>query len=389
MGAPRPAPANDGGTGDSPTVTATDGRGARVLFLYTTLATGGAERQLALLAPALQHAGFAPVVATLRERGRYFEELAAAGIETHFADMRSRFDAAGARRAYGLWRMRPDAVFSSSVDGQVIGQAIATRTHAPHITAEHGGAGIPRALHRRLLARLIAPRVSAVVAVSATQEAELRALGYPSARIEVIPNGIPDPVVRRPRDEVRSELGIRPDDVLVLLAATLRPEKQPEEFVAAVQEARERDPRLRGVIAGRGPLLEAARQAAAQTDGAVQVLGERADVPDLIHAASAVCLTSAFEGLPMIVLEAMALARPVVAYRVGGIAEAVADGETGMLAPPGDRPGLADRLVKLARMPDDTLIEMGRLARERFLSRYGVEPMIERYRSLLARVMQQ
>jgi glycosyltransferase involved in cell wall biosynthesis len=188
---------------------------------------------------------------------------------------------------------------------------------------------------------------------------------------------------------VRSELGIRPDDVLVLLAATLRPEKQPEEFVAAVQEARERDPRLRGVIAGRGPLLERARQAAAQTDGAVQVLGERADVPDLIHAASAVCLTSAFEGLPMIVLEAMALARPVVAYRVGGIAEAVADGETGMLASPGDRPALADRLVTLARMPDDMRAEMGRVARERFLLRYGVEPMVERYRSLLARVMQQ
>jgi glycosyltransferase involved in cell wall biosynthesis len=156
-----------------------------------------------------------------------------------------------------------------------------------------------------------------------------------------------------------------------------------------MKEARERDPRIRGVIAGRGPMLEPARRAAAQTNGAVQVLGERADVPDLIHAASAVCLTSAFEGLPMVVLEAMALARPVVSYRVGGIAEAVADGKTGLLAPPGDRSALADRLVELARLPHHARAEMGRLARERFLLRYGIEPMIDRYRNVLARVMQQ
>jgi glycosyltransferase involved in cell wall biosynthesis len=370
-------------------VTGPDGRGARVLFLYSTLATGGAERQLALLAPALQQSGFAPVVATLRERGRYFEELAAAGIETHFAGMRSRFDAVAARRAYRLWQMRPDVVFSSSIDAQVIAHAIATRTQAPHITAEHGGAGMPRALHRRLLSRLIAPHVSAVVAVSSTQTGELRALGYPSARIEVIPNGIPEPTVRRGRSDVRSELGIRPDDLMVLLAATLRPEKQPEEFIAAVTAARERDARIRGVIAGGGPLLERARRAAAQTNGAVQVLGERTDVPDLIQAASAVCLTSSFEGLPMIVLEAMALARPVVSYRVGGIAEAVAEGETGLLAAPGDTSVLADRLLELAQMPEHARGEMGRLARERFLLRYGIEPMIDRYRNLLARVTQE
>jgi len=300
-----------------------------------------------------------------------------------FVGMRSRSDPAGLARAYALWRLRPDVVFSSSVDAQVIGQLVARRAGARHVTAEHGGVGIPRTFHRRLLVRLVAPRVDAVVAVSASQLPELRALGFPGERIHVIANGIPVPAPARSRDDVRAELGAGPDNVIALLVAALRPEKRAGRFVEAVLAARRREPNLVGVVAGSGPELAHVRALAAEAPEAVRVLGQRHDVPDLIEAADVVCLASAFEGLPMTVLEAMALARPLVATAVGGVPEAAGDG--GWLVPPGDDEALADALVAAARDPDARRAA-GEAGRARYLEHYSLERMVESYSELLDRL---
>ena len=354
----------------------------RVLFLYSTLTRGGAERQLALLVPELRRRGFDPVVATLRHRGPNFEALREQGVPTAFAAMRSRTDIVGIWRAYRLWRLRPDVVFSSSVDAQVIGQLVAFRARARHVTAEHGGVGIPRALHRRLLVRLIALGVDRVVAVSSSQLPELHRLGFPPARIRVIPNGIPPPLSGRASEAVRAELGVAADEVVALLVATLRPEKRADSFVDAVVRAHAREPRLRGVVAGGGPELERVRSLAAAVPDVVRVLGERPDASDLIRAADVVCLASAFEGLPMAVLEAMACGRPVVATAVGGVPDAVVDGQTGWLVPPGDEKALVDALVAAASAPAERRAR-GEAARQRYAERYSLERMVDAYAELL------
>jgi glycosyltransferase involved in cell wall biosynthesis len=346
------------------------------------LTRGGAERQLALLVPELRSRGFDPVVATLRHRGPNFEDLQAQGVPTEFAAMRSRFDVLGLRRAYRLWRLRPDVVFSSSVDAQVLGQLIAFRARARHLTVEHGGAGIPRAFHRRLLVRLIARKVDRVVAVSASQLPELHQLGFPPGRIRVIPNGIPPPVFERAPDAVRAELGVEPRDVVALLVATLRPEKRADSFVEAVIRAHAREPRLRGIVVGGGPELERIRALAAAEPGVVRVLGDRVDVPDLLRAADLVCLASSFEGLPLIVLEAMAVGRPVVATAVGGVAEAVASGQTGWLVPLRDDDAYVEALVTAVRAPAERGA-MGEAARHRYERRYSLERMVDAYAELL------
>jgi glycosyltransferase involved in cell wall biosynthesis len=360
-----------------------DGRGRRVLFLYSTLTVGGAERQLSLLVPGLRQRGFDPIVATLRHEGRHFEELRAAGVATVFLAMRSRMDVAGATRAYRLWKLQPDIVFSCSLDAQVIGQVVARRAGAYHVTAEHGGAGIQRAPHRAALSRLIAPRVDLVIAVSGSQTPELVSLGYPVERISVIPNGIPPPEPSRPPALVRAELGLSNDEVVALFVATLRPEKRVDAFIRAVVHARTREPRLRGVIAGGGPELARARALAEASRGAVRVLGERTDVPALIEAADVVCLSSSFEGLPMIVLEAMALGRPVIAPAVGGIPEAVVSERTGLLVAPGDDDAFSDALVELAGAAEMRR-RMGAEALRVYRERYTLELMVSRYSEVLA-----
>jgi glycosyltransferase involved in cell wall biosynthesis len=319
----------------------------------------------------------------LRQPGRNYEALRREGVPTQFIGMRSRMDISGIARAYRLWRLRPDVVVTSSVDAQVIGHLIAVRLGAPHVTVEHGGAGLPRALHRRLLVRIVAPSIDRVIAVSATQLDELRRLGFRPETITVIPNGIPAPDPARPRSALRAELEIGDDDVLALLVATLRPEKRAELFVQAVRRAHAHEPRLRGAIAGGGPQLELVRELAAATPEAVHVLGERSDVADLIEAADIVCLTSAFEGLPITVLEAMALSRPVVATRVGGIPDAITEGRTGKLVASGDADAFAEALVALANAAD-VRRTMGEAARRAYQERYTLEVMVERVMAVLA-----
>lgn len=299
-----------------------------------------------------------------------------------FVAMLSRNDVLGIARAYRLWKVRPDVVFSSSVDAQVLGQAVAAKARARHVTAEHGGAGIPRSLHRRLLVRFLAPHVDRAVAVSASQTPELIRLGFAADRIVVIPNGIPVPDVSRPPASVREQLGLADDEIVALFAATLRPEKNAGRFVDAVLRAHRREPRLRAVIAGAGPELESVRARAAAAPDVVHVLGERRDVPDLVAAADLVCLTSTFEGLPITVLEAMALGRPVLATRVGGLADAVEDGRTGRLVPPGDVEAFADALVSLAGAPEERAA-MGEAARRDYEARYTLERMVDAYAAVL------
>lgn len=354
-----------------------------ILFLYPTLAVGGAERQLALLAPRLQERGFRPVVATLRQRGHYFHEVAAAGVPTVHVGMRGRTDPRALVHAYRLWRLKPSLVFTQGVNAQVLGQAIAYRAGAVHVTAEHAGSGFVRGAHRTLLAQVVARTVDHVVCVSASQVPDLRGLGYREPAIHVIPNGIPDVEPTRPAAEIRRGLGLGEEDFVALLVANLRAEKRVDVFVESIAQATRTDPRIRGVVVGGGPELELARSQARSAHGAVLVLGERSDVPDLMGCADAVCLSSDLEAVPLTLLEAMAARKPVIATAVGGVPEIVTEGETGLLVPPGDPAAFAEATLALAADPDLGR-RMGEKARVRFESKYTVELMTDRYVALFS-----
>ncbi|HEY7875209.1 MAG TPA: glycosyltransferase family 4 protein [Actinomycetota bacterium] len=159
-------------------------------------------------------------------------------------------------------------------------------------------------------------------------------------KVEVLYLGIGDaPAVRRGRDEVRAELGLDPATPLVVTAARLAAQKALHVMVAAVARCRT-DPVL--AIVGEGPLrAELESLAAGVAPGRVRLLGWRDDVADFVAAADAFCLSSVWEGVPLAAQEAILLGTPVVATRVGGMPELVADGESGRLVPGGDADALA------------------------------------------------
>jgi glycosyltransferase involved in cell wall biosynthesis len=125
----------------------------------------------------------------------------------------------------------------------------------------------------------------------------------------------------------------------------------------------------------------------AGNDGVVQVLGTRADVPDLMQAADVVCLASDAEGVPMAVLEAMALGKPTVATRVGGVPEAVNDEKTGLLVPTNDETAFASALLRLATEPEFRA-RLGETGRLRHRELFGVDRMMEEYAQVFEAVLE-
>jgi glycosyltransferase involved in cell wall biosynthesis len=140
---------------------------------------------------------------------------------------------------------------------------------------------------------------------------------------------------------------------------------------------------VRGLVVGDGPETASVARAVERSGGVVRMSGFRADAVDIMHAADVVCLTSAVEALPMSVLEAMSVARPVIATRVGGLSEVVADGETGLLISPDQPREMAAELVGLAR-DASRLAELGQAGRARQQRLFSIEAMTSGYAELLA-----
>jgi glycosyltransferase involved in cell wall biosynthesis len=266
-----------------------------------------------------------------------------------------------------------------------MGQAIARRAGAAHVFNEHtpltpAGELLAMRPRQRLLTRLVAPRVDRVIQVSERQAEPLVRLGYRRERIVTVPNGVfaSDLGATADRAKARETLGLREEEFAVLCAANLRPEKRVDAFIEAVARARaEGASQLRGLVAGGGPEQERLERRAAELDG-VELLGSRGDVAALMAACDAVALLSEAEALPMSILEAMAHARPVVTSDVGGAGEAVSDGETGIVVPPGDVTAAAAALARLAGDPARARA-LGEAGRARQRERFDGEAMVDGY----------
>jgi glycosyltransferase involved in cell wall biosynthesis len=358
----------------------TGGRGAdvRLLFVAPDMGTGGAERHWATLIRELSGRGHAVKLLTLAGRGPFFEDVVAHGVPAECLDLRRRMDPRGLRRALACAaKFSPGAVVTRGVSGQLVGEALARRSRAVHVYNEHTpltptGRLVPPRPHQRALTRLVARTVDEVVAVTERQVRPLEALGYRRRRIEVVPNG----VFAREVEAVQPAAELDGNGFAALCVSGLRPEKRVDLFIHAVGAARRENPDVRGYVAGEGREHERLKRLA---DGnGVTLLGARRDVLGLIAAVGAVCLPSEAEALPMSILEAMALARPVVATDVGGTRDQVIDGETGYLVPAGDGAAITRALLALAS--DSTQAEaMGAAGRVRQRTHFTGERMVDGY----------
>lgn len=211
--------------------------------------------------------------------------------------------------------------------------------------------------------------------------------GMPPDRAYAVPNGI-DPAAYldvEDRASARAELGLNDEDIAVGTLAHFTPRKAHRDLLDAASSLVPRYPGMRFLWAGEGSLEGPLKEDVARREltANVRFLGFRRDAPRLHQAFDIVVLPSLNEGLPLVLLEAMASARPCVATAVAGSPELVVDGVTGFLVPPQAPHQLADAIGKLAADPERRQA-MGAAGRQRVMERFSLQTTVNQLRAILA-----
>ncbi|MEL6132500.1 MAG: glycosyltransferase, partial [Bacteroidota bacterium] len=192
----------------------------------------------------------------------------------------------------------------------------------------------------------------------------------------------------RPSKDVRGELGISEDQILVGYIARMTTQKDPFTLVKAIQQAAPKDPRLHFLLVGDGELRAETVKMVEESglDERVTFTGFRQDIPDVLHAIDMYVLPSLWEGLPIGLLEAMSMGRAAIASSVDGTIEAIAHRENGWLIESKRPEQLAEAILSLAKHPDQIEI-LGQAARQTVIDKFSLEAMVrnveQQYRNLL------
>lgn len=323
------------------------------------LGMGGAEVLAARLARRLGDR-FRFLFACLDKVGLLGEQLRDEGFPVHVLGRRPGTDwACIGRLSRLIGRERVDVVHCHQYTPFFYGaMARGPLGRVPILFTEHGRAHPDRPRRKRLLAnRLLLRRRDRVVGVGqAVRRALIANEGLPAGRVEVVYNGIDLAAFSRAGADgatVRDELGIGPDGLMILQVARLDPLKDHATAVRTLERVVARRPDARLVLVGAGPLRGQVEGMVREKGlGAyVRALGLRTDVARLAAAADVALLTSVSEGIPLTLIEAMAMGLPVVATDVGGVGEVVENGATGLLAPPGRDDLLAEHILRIADDP--------------------------------------
>ena len=345
----------------------------------------------------------------LREPGPFGEAAEAAGVTVRFAPALARAvrpgaDARAFRQLRALFRAgRFDVVHTHSSKPGVLGRLAARAAGVPAVVHSVHGFAFPAAgrVARGVYAaaeRLAGANCDAVVCLNPADAATCTgALKLPGGKVFLLPNGV-DPALRRPlsddeRNAVRREHFGVPDGAKVVgMVGRLWPQKDPLAFVEIARRLRDLGGGRTGgpahcVLIGDGELrgeVEAAVAAAGLGD-TFHLLGWRPDAARLAAACDVFTLPSLWEGLPLVILEALSAAVPVVASDIPGNRAAVAAGEDGFLEPPGEPARFADRIADLLG-DDGRRAAFGDVARSRVREQFDVNRrvrrMVDLYRDL-------
>ncbi len=364
-------------------------RTIKVCQLLHTLHVGGAEVLAARLARQLRDACQFLFVC-LDDLGTLGEELRADGFPVTVLGRRAGLDGRCAwRLADILRRERVDIVHAHQYTPFFYGM-IARLLHRrpPVLFTEHGRHFPDYPRRKRMLAnRLLLERRDRVVGVGqAVRQALITNEGIPGHRVGVIYNGIDTTKFANGLHEseaIRCEMGIEPHDFVILMVARLDYLKDHATAVRSLQRVARELPNAKLVFVGDGPERGKIEELVqhCQLEPNVRFLGLRKDIDRLLRASDVFLLTSISEGIPLTVIEAMAAGIPVVATRVGGMAEVVQEGVTGWLAPSGDDATLAMNVLRFARDPQ-LRQHMGDRGRERAASLFSESQMHARYLAL-------
>ncbi|HXH02177.1 MAG TPA: glycosyltransferase [Candidatus Competibacteraceae bacterium] len=363
----------------------------RVLHLRSSAGFFGAERVLTTLLAALPGHGVAPLLVTVqnyRSGDRALLEAAqGAGIATLELPCGGRLSPRTLRQLLQVAREQGmQCIHTHDYKSHAYGWLAARRLGLPLVATLHGWISIDARLRLyQRVERLLLGGYDAVVTVSPSMSEQVRR--WQPRRLYTIANGV-DTELFHPRRPAlgRERWGLAAEHFLFGTVARLSPEKGQWLLLEAFARIVPHQPRARLLLVGEGPQRAALEQTVRHLglEGRVVFAGQQGAIEHLLHDLDCYVSPSLTEGMPMIILEAMASGVPVIASRVGALPEMLAD-EAGVLVPAGDAAALAEAMAAALASRLD-LAAMAERAHRRCLERYSVVRQASAYAEVYADV---
>ncbi|MGA8744115.1 MAG: glycosyltransferase [Terracidiphilus sp.] len=365
----------------------------RIAYLLTSLGIGGAERQVVALAERMasrgHHVALVVIKAPEKHEWPASVEVVRLNANKSFAGLCS-----AVIRAHRFLRgFRPDLVHSHTFPANMLARMLHILGSAPVVLSTihnvyEGG------WRRTVLYRLTDELSIHTTAVSEAVANRYIQIGAVRRRkCSVVTNGIDlhafDPA--RACDSSSTERNDAADDFIWLAAGRMVPAKDFESLLAAFKLVRAEIPQAKLWIAGDLSEERAMRingdHPAIERPGSnhVRWLGHCENMEETLAACDAFVLSSAWEGMPLVVGEAMAMQKPVVATDVGGVRQLVAD--AGVIVPPKNPEALAEAMLRVMRMSEDERGTMGKAARERIRQHFDVNAKADEWQALYATLL--
>jgi glycosyltransferase involved in cell wall biosynthesis len=358
-----------------------------VCHIFKITGISGSESHLLALASHLDCRRYRLTFCLLVEHepdlSDYVAALEAVGVEVVRFPIRADLDPLVLWRLVRFLRARkPDVVHAHLIHGDLYGTLAARLTRVPYvISTKHNDDAFRQRGFYAWLDRTAAHCQDRIITISHhLKRFHVDVEGLPADRIVTIHYGLdPSAFLQGVGEDVdvRAELDVPTDTPLAGVVGRLTEQKGHayllEAFAAVVQEF----PSARLLVVGDGKLRPALERQVAHLGlcGSVTFTGRRENVPHIMLALDVLVMPSLWEGFGLVLLEAMAAGKPLVASRVSAIPEIVVDGETGFLVPPGDSHSLAQTLLKVLRDPELGR-RMGRKGRARLEREFSVEKMV-------------
>ena len=371
----------------------------RILYVDHADLMGGAEHSLLLLMAGLDSECFEPILACNADSA-LAEAASDAGITVCFVRMgalRGRRDVAGIARTWyrGVSDLRQliaregiQLVHSNVMRASLYAAPAARLADIPLVWHV-------RDIHReRVYLSLMGWMATRIVAISGAVAAPLPA--WSRRKVTVIPNGldlsrfVPN---RSDRGAFRDELGIGKKELLIGNIGWLAPWKQPDLFLEMARRVAGAIPNSRFIIVGEAAhpsheeyVASLKRQVERDLSERFIFAGARSDLPRVLSGLDLLVHTAKAEPFGRVIIEAMTMSLPVVAFGDGGVPEIVADDETGSLVTPGDENEMAATVIELLNQPEK-LSDMGAAGRRRAATEFSAEVMVRRVESIYDSVL--
>jgi glycosyltransferase involved in cell wall biosynthesis len=368
----------------------------RILLLSTSMGMGGADKLLLSAAQEMQRRDHEVLIVSLTPLGPMGLEAQSVGVPTESLDMRRGWPdprgLLGLARRVRSWK--PDVLHSHMVHANLLARVLRVFVPVPVLVSTihniYDGGPLRMAAYRATnrLADLV------TIVSQAAADRFVREGIVPRVMLRVIPNGLDTErfgvISAEARESLRQSMGLEHKFVWIAVGRFELSKDYPN-MLHAFARVRQRAPDSVLLLVGRGTYREEI-ESLARTLGladAVRLLGVRNDVSELMSAADAYLMSSAWEGMPIVLLEAATAGLPIVATAVGGNHEVVRHEESGFLVPSRDAEALAQAMERLTGLLPADRRRMGERGREHVRDHYGLSRMVDRweavYLELLAR----